>query len=131
MAYAPRILVIEDEELVRRLFEAVLSQDGYYVTAVGSGRHGLFTLRHSEFDLAIVDMSLPDSDGPDMIRQILGEFPHIKMLALSGGMGEPMRRLAQLAGAHAICPKPVAPQTLLRAVYQLIDPSCSWSGKTS
>lgn len=131
MAYAPRILLIEDEELVRGLLEAVLSQDGYYVTAVGSGRHGLSMLGHFEFDLAIVDMSLPDWDGPDMIRQILCDSPHTKMLALSGGMSEPMERLAQLAGAHAICQKPVRPQTLLRLVYHLIDPSCSWASNTS
>lgn len=128
MAYAPRVLIVEDEVAVRVLFEAVLSQDGYSVTAVGTGRHALYVLRDKSFDIVIVDMSLPDGDGPDVIRQILEEHPHIKALAISGAMEGPLNRLASRAGALATIQKPVSSQALQMAVYRLLDPSGSWFG---
>ena len=86
MAYAPRILIVEDDASVRRLFEHVLSEDGYYVTSVGTGRHALLVLRDVAFDAVIVDMSLPDLDGPEAL-QALRELPgsaNMPAIAISG-----------------------------------------------
>lgn len=126
MAYAPRVLIVEDEDPVRRLFEQILSEDGYYVTAVATGRHALQVVRDTTFDVAIVDMGLPDGDGPDLVRNIVSEFPHIHAVALSGEMGTGMSRLARQAGAVWTAQKPITPQELRNAIYGLLDESCGY-----
>jgi len=129
MSYAPRILVVEDDGIVRQFLETVLGQDGYYITAVATGRHALRIVREMHFEVVLVDMSLPDWDGPNLIREILSDLPHLKTLAMSGAMGASMRGLAIQAGADAICQKPVTPEELRRHVYRLLDPSLSWARK--
>lgn len=129
MDYAPRILIVEDDASVRRLFEHVLSEDGYYVTSVGTGRHALLVLRDVAFDAVIVDMSLPDLDGPEVLREIASEFPHIKAVAISGAMERHMQHEARVAGAVASFQKPITPKNLRNVVYTVLDPSYSWRGK--
>lgn len=131
MAYAPRILLIEDDPSVQRLFEQVLAGDGYYVTAVARGRHGLHVLRDMSFDLVVVDMSLPDLDGTAVIRSIAAEYPHIRILASSGAMEFNMQRLARAAGASGFFSKPISNRELRNIVYAAIDPSHSWRGRAA
>jgi CheY-like chemotaxis protein len=128
LAYAPRILIVDDESAVQRLFEAVLSQDGYSVSAVGTARHALLVLRDIAFDLVIVDMSLPDMPGLELLGHIRSESPLSRVLAISGFMEGPLRDTVTAAGAAAVLTKPVAPRELQDAVYRLLDPSCSWMG---
>jgi CheY-like chemotaxis protein len=129
LAYAPRILIVDDEPAIRRLFEDILAQDGYYVTAVGTGRHALFAIQDTVFDIIVVDMSLPDVRGPELLTQIRSETPLSKILAISGFM-EGIRADAIAAGATAVLAKPFAAQQLQETVYRLIDDSCSWMGQT-
>jgi CheY-like chemotaxis protein len=128
LAYAPRILIVDDEPEVRILFEEALSQDGYYVTVAGTGRHALAVLRTSEFDLVVSDLSLPDLDGLALIGQIRSEFPYIKILAISGYMAGLLPETVVRAGATDTLDKPTTPRRLLSAVYSLIDGTCSWAG---
>jgi CheY-like chemotaxis protein len=126
VAYAPRILIVDDEAAVRQFFAAVLSEDGYSVTAAANGRHALLLLRDTEFELTILDMSLPDADGVELIRQLRGDFPHLKVLAVSGFMGRSLRDTATSVGATVTLAKPATPSELRRAVYQALDSSLSW-----
>lgn len=128
-AYAPRILIVEDESDVRLLFERVLAQHVYYVTSVATGGHALFLLRETTFDMIIVDMSLPDRDGPEFVRDVLAEFPYLRALAVSGAMKHPMEMLARSAGAISTFQKPFTPKDLSATVYAALDPSFSWRGR--
>ena len=122
---------MEDEPGVRRLFEAVLAEDGYHVHSVAAGRHALRLVRDVSFDLVIVDMSLPDLDGPDVIREILAEFPYIRVVAVSGAMEGHMRALAYRAGALSVFQKPITPSNLRKAIYVALDSSGSWLGNAA
>lgn len=123
---APRILIIEDEAMVRKVFERTLSQDGYHVTGVASAKQALCAAENEAFDVVIVDMGLPDGDGPEVLRQIVAEVPYTKALAVSGEMGGPMSHLAIQAGAARTIQKPITPGGLRSVVYQLIDQECTW-----
>ena len=70
LSYAPRILIVDDGPEVRAFFEQTLLEDGYYVTAVGTARHGLRALSDGEFQVVVLDFSLPDGDGLEVVRQI-------------------------------------------------------------
>jgi two-component system response regulator PilR (NtrC family) len=119
---------VDDESTVRSLFEQVLAEDGYYITAVGTARQALHTLCDFEFDLIILDMSLPDKDGAELLGHIRSESADLKILAVSGFMAGGMHDIAISAGATATLGKPTTPRKLREAVYRLLDSSCSWSG---
>ena len=82
--YAPRILIVDDELTVRTFVERILSEDGYFVDAVGTARQALDALCDRTFDVALVDLSLPDGDGVELIRQMRIDAPHLSILATSG-----------------------------------------------
>ena len=121
MSYAPRILIVDDEPTVRNLLDRVLMEDGYLVTAVGTAREALQAVREVAFEVIILDMSLPDADGIDVLRQIHSDVPCAQILAYSGMMVGPMLTLARAAGAHATLTKPTTSKRLREAVYGLLD----------
>jgi DNA-binding response OmpR family regulator len=128
LSYAPRILIVEDELQVRAFFEQTLSEDGYYVTAVGTARQRLRALSDGEFQVVVLDLSLPDADGLDVVRQIRGEHPDLGILVISGFMVGDMSSIALAAGATATLMKPAIPREFLSTVYRLLDPSEGWKG---
>jgi CheY-like chemotaxis protein len=120
VSHAPRILIIDDEDEVRAVFTQILLEKGYHVTAVATARHALATVRNGEFELVVLDLSLPDCDGLELTRQIRGEIPHLHILAISGFMVGDMPREAVAAGANATLQKPTTPSALRRKVSELV-----------
>lgn len=129
MGYAPRILVVDDEPGVQQLLEQLLADVGYYVTVAPNGRLALAQVRSRDFDAVLIDLSLPDQDGMEVMRQIRSESPHTPILALSGFMVGDMPEIAIAAGATGTLRKPSSPETILTAVYGLIAPRSTWAGK--
>jgi CheY-like chemotaxis protein len=129
VGYAPRILVVDDEPSVLLFIEQVLADVGYYVTLAPNGRLALAQVRSREFDVVLIDLSLPDQDGMEVMRQIRSESPHTPILALSGYMVGDMPRKAIAAGATETLQKPASPETILLTVYGLIQPQSTWAGK--
>lgn len=129
MGYAPRILVVDDEPGVRLLLEQVLGDVGYYVTVAANGRLALAQVRSRDFDVVIIDLSLPDQDGMEVMRQVRSEFPHTPILAVSGYMVGDMPEKAIAAGASVTLRKPSSPEKILTTVYSLIAPQSTWAGK--
>jgi CheY-like chemotaxis protein len=82
------ILLIDDEDQVRTLFQIALEEMGYRVLSAESGRHGLRLLSHQEVDVILVDIFMPDMDGLELIQLIRKTRPASKIIAISGGSGE-------------------------------------------
>jgi CheY-like chemotaxis protein len=129
LSYALRILVVDDEPGVQPFFEQILSSVGYDVTLVRTSRQALAQVRSREFDVAVVDLSLPDEDGFDVIRQMRSASRELKILAISGFMVGEVPRQALAVGATDTLLKPTLPETLLQAVYQLIERRGGWAGR--
>lgn len=126
--YAPRILIVDDEPTVRVFFEQMLSEDGYYVVAVGTVRQALRAIADRPFELALVDLSLPDGDGLELVRQMRAELPYLKILATSGFLVGTMPEVAMAAGATGTLSKPTTGSELRYAVFRLLEPSGRWCG---
>jgi CheY-like chemotaxis protein len=94
--------------------------DGYYVTAVVTARQAMAAVRNREFELVVLDFSLPDGDGLEITRQIRCEIPLLPILAISGFMMGDMPREAVAAGASATLPKPTTSSALRRSVSELL-----------
>jgi CheY-like chemotaxis protein len=86
----PRILVIDDQPHVRAAISVVLPAKGFEVVAVESGRLGLAELNKSIdtalFELAIVDIYMPEMDGVTLIKALRKCTPNLPVIAISGVM---------------------------------------------
>jgi CheY-like chemotaxis protein len=82
-----KILVIDDDEIVRRYFETLLARLGYDVVLASNGQEGLACLDH-EIDLVISDLFMPGAPfGVELIRQLREKKPHCPVVVISGEGG--------------------------------------------
>jgi CheY-like chemotaxis protein len=82
----PRVLVIDDQPHVRATIVAGLKSLGLEVVPVESGRLALKALAESSFDLAMVDIYMPDMDGVQLIKVLRASTPDLPIIAMSGMM---------------------------------------------
>ena len=118
-----RILVIDDETMVRNTIARVLEHEGYRVTLAVDGLRGLTSFRKEPPDLVITDIIMPEEEGIGTIRRMLEEQPKTKIIAISGGgrIGNvDFLRIAENIGAMAIMRKPFAPSEFLNLVSQCL-----------
>ena len=115
------VLVIEDDELIRKLCRDILEQSGHQVVEASDGEEGVRLLGQGSVDLIITDIFLPKKDGVEIIREIRREFPNLKIIAITGARGR-FNRLpaAQNLGAHRILVKPFSVQEILGSVSELL-----------
>src|ERR1700722_13772719 len=83
MNASTKVLVIEDDALIRRLLRATLPSRGFAVTEAASGAAALDLLKSEPPDLIILDLGLPDMDGLSLLRHIRGGGSHIPIIVLS------------------------------------------------
>jgi CheY-like chemotaxis protein len=82
MAMAPRILVVDDEPMVRALIARVLSDEGYEVVAVADGRAALDAARGADvaFNLIVTNNYMPGLNGAELIDRVRQDFPSLPIL---------------------------------------------------
>jgi len=115
-----RILVVEDEPTLCQQLQTLLQQHGYAVDTAGDGREALFQGREYPFDLAVVDLGLPQISGVEVIRQwreLQRDFP-ILILTARGRWQEKVEGLE--AGADDYMVKPFHDEELLARVRALL-----------
>jgi len=116
-----RILVIDDDELIRALLCIVLEDDGHEVLEAANGRLGLALYRERLADLVITDIAMPEMNGLEMMLDLTKDFLNVKVIAISGVLeSEYLLNVAKLFGARQTFQKPFEMGTLLSAVrYEL------------
>jgi len=120
-----RILVIDDQPHVRATISVALEASGFDVVAVESGRLGLRELKKSFFDLAIIDIYMPDMDGVKLIKALRVDAPNLPVIAISGvflGTSErtvlDMLPMAPDLSGVTCLQKPFRPKELLQAIQK-------------
>jgi DNA-binding response OmpR family regulator len=83
----PRLLIVEDDPSLRKLYEAEFTEEGYSVTGVGSGAAAIETIRGSDPEAVVLDIRLGDMNGLDLLRGILQERPHVAVVLNSAYPG--------------------------------------------
>jgi DNA-binding response OmpR family regulator len=119
-----KILVIDDDRLVRDTLVRVLERKGYQVLAAPDGWHGVEMFRHERPDLVITDIIMPEKEGLETIREIRGECSNAKIIAISGGarLGNmDYLEMAGKLGASEIISKPFDPTELVELVSRCLD----------
>lgn len=111
----PRIVVIEDEQQIRRFLRSSLEMGGYEVFDAENGQRGLVESGTRKPDLLIIDLGLPDMDGVDLIRDIRG-WSRVPILVLSARTQEQQKVHALDAGADDYLTKPFGTEELLARI---------------
>jgi DNA-binding NtrC family response regulator len=78
-----RILIVEDENLIRMSLSDELTRQGYRVAAAETGAAGLAELERGEADLVLLDYRLPDTDGIQVLREIIGRYPDTLVILMT------------------------------------------------
>ncbi len=114
----PRILVVEDDEVVAALTTGMLGESGEVIWAA-SAEHALELLEVSDFDLAVVDIGLPGISGLELIREVKQRDPMLSTLILTGEASFDNAVEAIRAGADDFMRKPVDGAELVAKVGEL------------
>ena len=115
-----RILVIDDEPQVLKLMARILERGGYEVKTATSGGVVLQAVATSRPDLLILDLSMPEPDGFEVLKALRQREPTLPILIISGFLGGSMLRAAELFGAVATLGKTDVPELLLETVWRII-----------
>lgn len=103
-----RILIVDDEDLVRRMTRTALQRAGHEVQEAENGVDALDLLAREPFDLAVIDLIMPEKEGIDTIQQIRQRGHGLRIIAASGGGAArlDLLPLAQKYGADHTIGKP-------------------------
>jgi two-component system cell cycle sensor histidine kinase/response regulator CckA len=107
-----RVLLVEDEDMVRAVADRALTRAGYQVTACSDGELGLAAIANGgTFDIVVSDVVMPGMDGPSMARAIRRVQPDLPILFMSGYAEEQLRRDIDIVNMHFIA-KPFSVQQI-------------------
>ncbi len=120
------ILIIDDEEPVRLFLREALTKAGYRILEASDGMEGLDLYRITPTDLVITDLFMKIQEGSETIVRLRREFPHVKVIAISGGGGddddpEGCLQAAHNLGAQETLAKPFGVEDLLRKVRKVLE----------
>ena len=114
------VLVVDDEEPIRQLFQELLTPEGFRVLTATNGVEALEIIRKRELDLVITDLVMPELEGLETIQAIRSEHPDLRIIATSGAFEGKFLQAAAKLGACATLPKPVGRDQLLSAVRRVL-----------
>jgi DNA-binding NtrC family response regulator len=116
------ILVVDDEPTVTDGLRLYLGETGYRVVTAQTGGEGLKLFQEGSFDLAIIDLQLPDTQGFDLLRQMKGHDPDVEVIMITGYGSMDRAIEAVKEGAFYFVEKPFEPDGLKILVEGARDP---------
>lgn len=117
-----RILVVDDEPMVREVVRELLARQGHEVVAASCGEEAITANRRYPYDLAIVDLLMPGKDGIETIAAIRVDAPEASVIVLTGAPPGhwPLEKLYGQPGPMHMLVKPVSEQMLLDMVAEAL-----------
>jgi two-component system cell cycle sensor histidine kinase/response regulator CckA len=116
------VLLVEDEDAVRRLAQQSLERKGYRVLSASSGIDAIRLVRGGErVDLVLTDVVMPGMPGSELVQRLERERPGLRALYMSGYTDDAIVRHGVLEAGVNLIQKPFAPDALARKVRELLD----------
>jgi len=119
-----KILVIDDERMVRDTLKIILAAAGHEVLLAEDGHQGIKAFNESAPDLVITDILMPEKEGMETIRDLRQIRPNLPIIAISGGgrVGNiSFLKVAERFGADRTIAKPFEPEHILTTVAELLQ----------
>lgn len=110
------ILVIDDEETIRLLFKDCLEELGHRAMTAETSSKGLKLVKLRDFDLAFLDLKMPDLDGAELFRQIKTIKPDLPVIIITGYPDSEIMTRALAQGPFGVMKKPFGESDIITAV---------------
>ena len=111
------ILVIDDEEVVRRSFHRALAGSQCKVDTAPSGTTALQAMASKPFDVVLLDLRMPEMDGVAVLEQIKRRWPRTEVIVVTGYPALETAKKAIELGAYDYLAKPIGPEEVLQAAH--------------
>lgn len=117
------VLLVDDEETIRRVGASILERFGYRVMTAADGARALsiYSVRRDDVSLVLTDLAMPVMDGIDLIRALRAVDPHLPIVASSGLAGGGTTRPSIPGADVTFLAKPYSADALLRAIRDALD----------
>ncbi|MBI4668965.1 MAG: sigma-54-dependent Fis family transcriptional regulator [Elusimicrobia bacterium] len=116
-----RVLVIDDEEVMRDSCRQILERQGFAAKTAQNGQIGLDLLRNEPFDLVVLDWRLPGIPGLEVLKEIKQESPDAVVIVITGYPTISSAVEAMKAGAYDFLPKPFTPDEMNSVVRRALE----------
>ncbi len=108
-----RVLIVDDDEVVRWSYQRSLQSVACDVAAATDGEEALQTMERNPFDVVLLDMRMPGRDGLSVLRAIKQKWPESEVVIITGYPTVDSAKEAVRLGAHDYVAKPVGPQEVI------------------
>jgi len=118
-----RILVVDDEEAIRKMVHVILGDELYEFAEAGNGLTAQELLEKESFDLVISDVIMPDCDGIELVMAVRRKLPKVNIIVMSGGgrvRASHYLDLADKLGAARVFEKPFDTAALRKTVQEML-----------
>lgn len=116
-----RILLAEDEDILRMLIVDTLEDENYIIDEAEDGQEALHYINENKYDLIILDYMMPVFTGLEVIEQVRANRQDVKILMLSAKSQLSDQEKALRAGANFFMSKPFSPSQLLEKIRVILD----------
>jgi PAS domain S-box-containing protein len=114
--HKPRVLIVDDEKGLRIGTKRLLEQEGYSVTTAENGTEGIQFGTSEEFDIAIIDLKMPDIDGITVLKEIRSKYPNTVCFIATAYASYDTAIESTKLGAFSYIPKPFTPEEFLNNI---------------
>ena len=108
-----KILIVDDEAMIRKVLKKYLSEKGYFIETVNDGLEALEILEKESFDLVLTDLKMPQMSGNELLESLSKNYPNLPKIVLTGYGTEKDIMLALKTGAYDFLTKPITDFNIL------------------
>ena len=116
-----QVLVIDDDAVVGRSFDRVLSDKGYEVSTVLSGEEAMDSIEESKYDVVFTDIKMPGMDGLEVTERIKERCPWTPVVVITGYGTEENEARAAVLGASGFVRKPLTPEIIESVTLKAVN----------
>ncbi len=116
----PNILIVDDEEVVRRSFSRVLDGAHWRTASAAGGEQALRALARERFDVVLLDLRMPGADGIEVLKTIKARWPESEVVVVTGYPSVETAKEAVRLGACDYLAKPLAPDAVIHAAHDAV-----------
>jgi two-component system response regulator PilR (NtrC family) len=118
MGELARILVVDDDESIRKVLSAILEDEGYAVDTANSGKEAINKSNEKFYNLALIDIRLPDMEGIELLTKMKDTTPRMRKIIITGYPSLHNAIAALNKGADAYIMKPFDMDKVLSAIRE-------------
>ena len=121
MSSRVKILIVDDDTVVRQAFERILASEHCDVVAVSSGAEALQAMDAQRYDVVLLDLRMPGLDGLSVLRAIKQDWPATEVVVITGYAALDTAKASVALGAFDYLAKPVGPQDVIKVTREALS----------